>query len=67
MASLPSNVHVSAHPCLRAKISQLRSKSTKSKEAKTLIHEITLMLATEALANATSTTDGPKVGLLEHA
>jgi uracil phosphoribosyltransferase len=60
MASLPSNVHVSAHPCLRAKISQLRSKSTKSKEAKTLIHEITLMLATEALAKATSNTDGPK-------
>ncbi|KAH0435120.1 uracil phosphoribosyltransferase [Colletotrichum kahawae] len=58
--SLPSNVHVSQHPCLRAKLSQLRSKSTPAKEVKTLVHEIGLIVATEALAASTKATDGPK-------
>ncbi|KAH0842957.1 uracil phosphoribosyltransferase, variant [Fonsecaea monophora] len=48
-SSLPTNVHVSKHPCLRAKLSQLRSKSTNARETKSLIHEITLLLGTEAL------------------
>lgn len=59
--SLPSNVHVSQHPCLRAKLSQLRSKSTAAKDVKTLVHEIGLIVATEALAASTKATDGPKV------
>ncbi|KAF3808630.1 Uracil phosphoribosyltransferase [Colletotrichum gloeosporioides] len=58
--SLPSNVHVSQHPCLRAKLSQLRSKSTAAKDVKTLVHEIGLIVATEALAASTKATDGPK-------
>ncbi|KIW33867.1 uracil phosphoribosyltransferase, variant [Cladophialophora immunda] len=49
-SSLPPNVHLSKHPCLRAKLSQLRSKSTNARETKTLIHEITLLLGAEALA-----------------
>lgn len=61
MASLPSNVHVSQHPSLLAKLSQLRSKSTPAKEVKTLIHEISLILATEAFVKAISPVNGPKV------
>ncbi|KIV93374.1 uracil phosphoribosyltransferase [Exophiala mesophila] len=49
-SSLPSNVHVSKHPCLRAKLSQLRSKSTTSRETKALIHEIAILLGCEALS-----------------
>lgn len=52
--SLPANVHVSSHPCLVAKISQLRSKSTTAKEVKNLIHEISLIVACEALASSVS-------------
>ncbi|KIY01340.1 uncharacterized protein Z520_02892 [Fonsecaea multimorphosa CBS 102226] len=48
--SLPPNVHLSKHPCLRAKLSQLRSKDTNARETKTLIHEIALLLGAEALA-----------------
>ena len=48
-SSLPSNVHVSKHPCLRAKLSQLRSKGTNARETKTLVHEIALLLGSEAL------------------
>lgn len=47
--SVPSNVHVSKHPCLVAKISQLRSKSTSSRDTQRLVHEITMMLGMEAL------------------
>jgi uracil phosphoribosyltransferase len=48
--SLPQNVHVSTHPCLLAKLSQLRSKSTSARETKALIHEIALIIGVEALA-----------------
>ena len=48
--SLPSNVHVSKHPCLRAKLSQLRSENTNARETKLLIHEIAVIVACEALA-----------------
>ncbi|KAJ9613480.1 hypothetical protein H2200_003422 [Cladophialophora chaetospira] len=48
-SSLPSNVHVSKHPCLRAKLSQLRSKSTNARETKTLVHDIALLLGSEAM------------------
>ncbi|KAH7308114.1 uracil phosphoribosyltransferase-domain-containing protein [Stachybotrys elegans] len=60
MASLPPNVKVSSHPCLRAKISQLRSASTSARDVKTLVHEISLIVACEALAQATTTAEGPK-------
>ncbi|KAL7274057.1 hypothetical protein RUND412_003058 [Rhizina undulata] len=45
----PSNVTVSSHPCLVAKLSQLRSASTTPKETKGLVNEISLLLAVEAL------------------
>ena len=48
--NLPQNAHVSTHPCLQAKLSQLRSASTGSKDAQTLVHEIALMVGYEALA-----------------
>jgi uracil phosphoribosyltransferase len=50
MTGLPKNAHVSQHPCLKAKLSQLRSASTASKEVQTLVHEIALMVGYEALA-----------------
>jgi uracil phosphoribosyltransferase len=48
--TLPANVHISKHPCLRAKLSQLRSKSTNARETKTLVNEIATIIAVEALA-----------------
>ncbi|RSL47156.1 hypothetical protein CEP54_013545 [Fusarium duplospermum] len=60
MSSLPSNVHVSQHPCLRAKLSQLRSKSISPREVKSLIHEISLIVSCEALALSLEATDGPQ-------
>ncbi|KAI0892822.1 PRTase-like protein [Annulohypoxylon nitens] len=58
--SLPSNVHVSQHPCLRAKLSRLRSKRTESREVKSLINDIALILGCEALGSALTPVDGPK-------
>ncbi|KXH45820.1 uracil phosphoribosyltransferase [Colletotrichum salicis] len=57
---LPANVHISQHPCLRAKLSQLRSQSTPAREVKTLVNDIALMVAYEALAASTKATDGSK-------
>ena len=59
MTSLPPNVHISTHPCLVAKLSQLRSKSTSARDVKNLIHEISLLLGSEALAKAMTTSPGP--------
>ncbi|KAK3375410.1 uracil phosphoribosyltransferase-domain-containing protein [Podospora didyma] len=56
---LPSNVHVSQHPCLLAKLSQLRSKDASAKEVKSLIHEISLIVGCEALAHAVTATPRP--------
>jgi uracil phosphoribosyltransferase len=51
MASpLPSNVHVSKHPCLRAKLSLLRSQNTGTRETKALVNDIATILGIEALA-----------------
>jgi uracil phosphoribosyltransferase len=61
MSSLPPNVHVSSHPCLRAKLSQLRSKTTHAKEVKALVHEISLILGIEALASVITASSGPEV------
>ncbi|KAE9970422.1 hypothetical protein BLS_002675 [Venturia inaequalis] len=49
MASLPANAHVSTHPCVQAKLSQLRSKSTQAREVKSLINEIATIVGVEAL------------------
>lgn len=62
MSDLPSNVHVSQHPCLKVKLSQLRSKSTSPRDVKALVHEISLILGTEALAKTLTSSPGPKVG-----
>lgn len=59
--SLPAKVHVSKHPCLVSKISQLRSGSASAKEVKALVHEISLIVGCEALATAVSAVPGPKV------
>lgn len=53
-ASLPKNAHVSTHPCLQAKLSQLRSASTGPRDVQTLVHEIALMVGYEALASGLS-------------
>ena len=58
MSELPPNVRVSKHPCLRAKLSQLRSKSTNARETKELVHEISLILGTQALAGLDVVVDG---------
>lgn len=58
--SLPSNVHVSTHPCLQSKLSQLRSKSSNAREVKALVNDITLILGCEALATCIKTVPGAK-------
>ncbi|KAI9051532.1 hypothetical protein LZ554_004578 [Drepanopeziza brunnea f. sp. 'monogermtubi'] len=47
---LPSTVHISTHPCLQAKLSQLRASTANSRETKALVHEIALILGCEATA-----------------
>lgn len=61
MASLPPNAHVSTHPCLRAKLSQLRSAATSSRDVQTLVHEISLMVGYEALASGLQAQDSGTV------
>ncbi|KAI1435084.1 uracil phosphoribosyltransferase-domain-containing protein [Xylaria sp. CBS 124048] len=58
--SLPPNVHVSRHPCLLSKLSRLRSAKTESREVKSLIHDIALIIGCEAFASALTVVDGPK-------
>ncbi|MCJ1388200.1 hypothetical protein MMC18_001045 [Xylographa bjoerkii] len=53
--SFPHTVHVSQHPCLQAKLSQLRSKNTNARETKALVHEIALIVGCEALAKGLQT------------
>ncbi|KAG8407860.1 hypothetical protein J3459_013073 [Metarhizium acridum] len=59
MSSLP-NVHVSTHPSLLTKLSQLRSKTADSRQVKALVNDISLILACEALAKNLVTGPGPK-------
>lgn len=61
MANLPKNAHVSQHPCLQAKLSQLRSASTSSKDVQSLVHDIALMVAYEALAQGLKAYPGAAV------
>lgn len=58
MDNLPPNVHVSKHPCLVAKLSQLRSKNTTTRETEQLIHDISIILGTEALSGLELVEDG---------
>jgi len=57
--SLPPNVHVSTHPCLQAKLSQLRSSTTDARETKALVHDISFIVGCEATAAGLSTVKGP--------
>lgn len=59
--TLPPNVHLSKHPCLIAKLSQLRSNTASARETKALVHEIALILGCEALATALTTTSSGTV------
>ena len=65
MASFDSlnNVHVSSHPCVRAKLSHLRSKDANARDVKNYVHEIALILGSEALAKCLTTVDSGTVSL----
>jgi uracil phosphoribosyltransferase len=62
--TLPSNVHVSSHPCLQAKLSQLRSHSTSPRETRSLVHDIATILGVEAFAAGLKAASGGKVVIL---
>jgi uracil phosphoribosyltransferase len=65
MASqFPPNVHISTHPCIKAKISQLRSLSTNARDFKFLIQEIATIVACEAFASVFSNANGKTVSVL---
>jgi uracil phosphoribosyltransferase len=66
--SLPPNVHLSTHPCLQSKLSQLRQRTANARETKALVHEISLIVGCEATATGLSTKKGPIVirTLLSH-
>jgi len=57
--SLPSNVHISTHPSLQAKLSQLRASTANARETKALVHEISLIVGIEATAAGLTTKSGP--------
>lgn len=61
MASLPANAHVSTHPCVQAKLSQLRSKSTQAREVKSLINEIATIVGVDALGACLKTVESGTV------
>ena len=62
-SAVPANVHVSTHPCIRAKVSQLRAKDTSCRETKALVHDIALILGCEALASCLQTISSGMVSL----
>jgi hypothetical protein len=64
MAGLPLNVHVSSHPCLLGKLSQLRAATANARETKALVHEISTIVGCEALAAGLTTKSGPVVCIL---
>jgi uracil phosphoribosyltransferase len=59
--SLPPNVHISTHPCLQAKLSQLRASTANARETKALVHEISLIIGCEATAAGLTTKTGDTV------
>ena len=60
-SNLPPNVHVSTHPCARAKLSQLRSSATNARDTKTLVHEIATIVGCEAFAHGLEAVPGDAV------
>ncbi|KAF8469217.1 uracil phosphoribosyltransferase-domain-containing protein [Kalaharituber pfeilii] len=52
--SLPANITVSTHPCVKAKLAQLRSSSASPKQTRALVKEISLLLACDALRSVLS-------------
>jgi uracil phosphoribosyltransferase len=62
--ALPSNIYVSSHPCLQAKLSQLRSHSTSPRETRSLVHDIATILGVEAFAAGLKVSSGEKVVIL---
>ncbi|KAL9021010.1 MAG: hypothetical protein Q9185_001766 [Variospora sp. 1 TL-2023] len=54
-ATTPSSIHISTHPCVRAKLSQIRSKHVNARETQSLVHEIALIVACDALASEMQT------------
>lgn len=44
------SIHISTHPCLLAKLSQIRSHTTTTRETRGLVNEISTILGVEALA-----------------
>jgi len=54
MSPLPANVTVSNHPCLKVKLSQLRSATCSPKQTRALVKEISLLLACDALRSVLS-------------
>jgi uracil phosphoribosyltransferase len=63
---LPPNVHLSTHPCLQSKLSQLRQSTANARETKALVHEITLIVGCEATAAGLSTKKGTTVSRTTH-
>ncbi|KAL4968384.1 uracil phosphoribosyltransferase [Aspergillus stella-maris] len=65
--AVPSNVHISSHPLLQAKISQIRSSSSTTRETRGLVNEIATILGVEAFAGwkatGTGKTDTTPLGL----
>lgn len=61
-STLLPNVHISSHPCVKAKLSQLRSESTDARATKTLVHEIATIVACEALAQGLTSHKSGTVG-----
>ena len=59
--TLPPNAHVSAHPCVRAKLSQLRSASTNARDTKALVHDIATIVGCEAFAHGLTAAEVGKV------
>lgn len=58
--SLPANVHVSSHPVISAKISALRQASS-ARDTRTLVTEISSLLAAWVSNDAFSAVEGPSV------
>lgn len=59
--SLPTNVHISKHPCAQAKLSQLRSNKAGARETRALLNDISTIIAVEATAAGLTVKDGPIV------
>ena len=63
-AHLPGNATVSSHPCLRAKLSKLRSSQTTSaRDIKALVNDIAIIVGCEAFAKTLKVEPSGKVSL----